>query len=94
LDGSHLTVTSESEEDPNEDETSHQETTTREAEEVEQSDKPRAGSVFPSSDVRLGLWFLIVFLPFIVAAEYIAKGYVLSDQVLHRAIELDSELPS
>jgi len=35
-------------------------------------------------------WVNIRFTPFLVAAEYLAKGYTLSDQVLQRAIELDS----
>jgi hypothetical protein len=34
---------------------------------------------------------LIVCLSFPVAAEYLAKGYVLSDQVLQRAIDLDAK---
>jgi hypothetical protein len=31
-----------------------------------------------------------VVIPFVVAAEYIAKGYKLSDAILQRAIDMDS----
>ncbi|KAI0317651.1 hypothetical protein OF83DRAFT_1171814 [Amylostereum chailletii] len=62
LDGAHLSVTSE---------TVHQdeEESHSPGDHIEQSDKPRAG----------------------IAAEYLAKGYTLSDSVLQRAIQLDSE---
>ncbi len=38
--------------------------------------------------------FLIVHRLLPVAAEYLAKGYTLSDQILQRAIEIDSKSAS
>ena len=54
---------------------------------IEQSDKPRAGSMYSFS-----IFFYLPNFFVIVAAEYLAKGYSLSDQILVRAIELDSKL--
>jgi hypothetical protein len=79
LDGEHLTVTSETEH-PDE----HEPYTAGTP--IGQTDKPRAASAFViSSSSRSPL----IAPP--VAAEYLAKGYVLSDQVLQRAIELDQK---
>jgi len=43
----------------------------------------------------ISLWVFLndssFFLFLAVAAEYLAKGYVLSDRILERAIEIDSE---
>ncbi|KAJ3485840.1 hypothetical protein NLI96_g4663 [Meripilus lineatus] len=66
LDGSHLSVTSDTvhQDTPEEDSAAHSS-----PDGVDQTDKPRAG----------------------IAAEYLAKGYTLSDQILQRAIELDNK---
>lgn len=54
---------------------------------IEQSDKPRAGSMCSIYD------FLSIQANFlVVAAEYLARGYSLSDHILTRAIEMDSKL--
>lgn len=53
----------------------------------DQSDKPRAGSMFISRPLQL----FFVWQIHLVAAEYLAKGYTLSDHILQRAIELDSK---
>jgi len=46
----------------------------------------------PEQEVSLGTFYFItlshVLLP--VVAEYLAKGYKLSDQILERAIDMDS----
>lgn len=55
---------------------------------IEQSDKPRCGSMCCISDFLL---FWLIFFN-VVAAEFIAKGYSLSDHILTRAIEIDSKL--
>jgi len=60
LDGSNITVTSE---------TDHVDEPSTGDHPIDQTDKPRAG----------------------IAAEYLAKGYVLSDQILQRAIDLDQK---
>jgi hypothetical protein len=55
---------------------------------LDQSDKPRAGSK------RLVLLYrsqLTMSGGCLVAAEYLAKGYKLSDSILQRAIQLDGE---
>ena len=56
---------------------------------IEQSDKPRAGSKHRVNHPRHYTEFLTSFLT--VAAEYLAKGYALSDSILERAIEIDSK---
>ena len=53
---------------------------------IEQSDKPRAGSKLLHT-----VFFRLSLTP-LVAAEYIAKGYMLSDAILQRAIDMDSKL--
>ncbi|KAF5391008.1 hypothetical protein D9757_004063 [Collybiopsis confluens] len=64
LDGSTLTVTSDTVH-PDEDEESKDE----HHEHIDQTDKPRAG----------------------IAAEYLSRGYTLSDSILQRAIEMDNQ---
>ncbi|KAF8513787.1 hypothetical protein JB92DRAFT_3096410 [Gautieria morchelliformis] len=66
LDGSHLTVTSDTVHPDAPD--NHEEHPAEDAP-IEQSDKPRAG----------------------IAAEYLARGYKLSDSVLQRAIDIDNK---
>lgn len=57
---------------------------------IEQSDKPRAGSkLLRTAFFRLSHHD---FMTPLVAAEYIAKGYMLSDAILQRAIDMDSKL--
>lgn len=55
---------------------------------IEQSDKPRAGSKLLCTLHQPHHFFINV----TVAAEYIAKGYTLSDSILQRAIDMDSTL--
>ncbi len=82
LDGAHLTITSD--QIPEGKEEGHHD------EHFDQSDKPRAGSecfihirrTYGGHSTRS--WHQ-------VAAEYLAKGYTLSDQILQRAIELDKQ---
>ncbi|KAF8505352.1 hypothetical protein BU17DRAFT_71425 [Hysterangium stoloniferum] len=66
LDGSHLTVTSDSVNPDEPDQPEEKGPATHPH--IDQTDKPRAG----------------------IAAEYLAHGYVLSDHVLRRAIEIDN----
>jgi len=54
---------------------------------IEQSDKPRAGSKLLRT-----VFFKLSHHTSLVAAEYIAKGYMLSDAILQRAIDMDSKL--
>ncbi len=55
---------------------------------IDQSDKPRAGSMCSSHFIpQVTISYRLHLL---VAAEYLAKGYQLSDQILQRAIEIDS----
>lgn len=56
---------------------------------LEQSDKPRAGSKHPP--VSFNLQVAKPTCDRLVAAEYLAKGYKLSDNILQRAIHLDCE---
>ena len=83
LDGAHLTITSDQAAEAKEEGAHH-------GEHIDQSDKPRAGSEcsLPSPRLERGRstrsWQQ-------VAAEYLAKGYTLSDQILQRAIELDKQ---
>ena len=82
LDGAHLTIISDAAEAK--EEGAHHE------EHIDQSDKPRAGSECSLSSCHqeggrsTRSWRQ-------VAAEYLAKGYTLSDQILQRAIELDKQ---
>ncbi|KAG6909262.1 hypothetical protein DXG01_001324 [Tephrocybe rancida] len=64
-----------------------EESTSREGEPIEQSDKPRAGSEL-SVDNAKGL--IAYASNFAVAAEYLARGYILGDHILKRAIDIDS----
>ncbi|ELU38189.1 hypothetical protein AG1IA_07779 [Rhizoctonia solani AG-1 IA] len=64
LDGSAITVTSETEHEDLPHQEHHDETTP-----IQQTDKPRAA----------------------IAAEYLAKGYTLSDNILQKAIDLDQK---
>ncbi|KAI0718189.1 hypothetical protein C8T65DRAFT_827705 [Cerioporus squamosus] len=83
LDGAHLTITSDKVPEGQEEGAHHEE-------HIDQSDKPRAGSECSPFSRRMHRghstrsWHQ-------VAAEYLAKGYTLSDQVLQRAIELDKQ---
>lgn len=54
---------------------------------IDQTDKPRAGSEFAQS--RCISIIQLIYAP--VAAEYLARGYTLSDGILQRAIEIDSK---
>ena len=57
---------------------------------LDQSDKPRAGSeCFISRYI-----YIPTSIDYLVAAEYLAKGYQLSDGILQRAIQLDCEIRS
>ena len=56
---------------------------------LDQSDKPRAGSKHPSVFFRDRKPTMTG--DCLVAAEYLAKGYKLSDGILQRAIQLDSK---
>lgn len=80
MDGASLSVTSD---------VAHQDEEEQSKEEVpiEQSDKPRAGSKLMT---RAGIVYEFL-ISITVAAEYLAKGYVLSDSILERAIEIDSK---
>ena len=85
LDGAHLAITSEHEPVPSKEDEAHHEG------HIDQSDKPRAGStsllppVSPFGHRALNATCQSV------AAEYLARGYTLSDQILQRAIELDQQ---
>jgi hypothetical protein len=57
---------------------------------LDQSDKPRAGSKH-LPPYRLQNQLVIPTYDCLVAAEYLAKGYKLSDNILERAINLDCE---
>jgi hypothetical protein len=80
LDGASLTVTSD---------VAHQdeEEPLKEGVPIEQSDKPRAGSKHKT----WGGIFCGFLTGITVAAEYLAKGYVLSDNILQQAIDMDSK---
>ena len=86
LDGTHLTITSDQEPVAARDEAAHHEG------HIDQSDKPRAGSTYlrPHS-APLSRSCAHGYPPTVVAAEYLARGYTLSDQILQRAIELDQQ---
>ncbi|PIL35165.1 hypothetical protein GSI_02954 [Ganoderma sinense ZZ0214-1] len=90
LDGAHLSIVSdlpEAHAGPEAKETEH-----HPGAHIDQSDKPRAGSESVSSPTppysRGGHLNRALCK---VAAEYLAKGYTLSDQILQRAIELDQQ---
>jgi hypothetical protein len=55
---------------------------------IEQSDKPRAGSKVPFINLSK---FALILIEYAVAAEYLARGYTLSDDILRRAIDIDSK---
>lgn len=52
---------------------------------IDQSDKPRAAS----ESIGVSAVNECRYIMNVVAAEYLAKGYTLSDKVLERAIEID-----
>ena len=81
LDGATLSVTSDVE---HKDEEGADESTP-----IDQTDKPRAGSKYALLAFRIAVNVYCFHDP--VAAEYIARGYKLSDNILQRAIEIDSK---
>ena len=86
LDGAHLAITSEHEPVPSKEDEAHHEG------HIDQSDKPRAGSTFLlRSPIPLFAHSELNTTRQSVAAEYLARGYTLSDQILQRAIELDQQ---
>lgn len=93
LDGAHLSIVSdlpEAHAAPAAKETEHH--AAHPGAPIDQSDKPRAGSEFvssPSPPYSRGGHLNRALCK--VAAEYLAKGYILSDQILQRAIELDQQ---
>ena len=93
LDGAHLSIVSdlpEAHAAPAAKETEHH--AAHPGAPIDQSDKPRAGSEFvssPSPPYSRGGHLNRALCK--VAAEYLAKGYTLSDQILQRAIELDQQ---
>ena len=89
LDGAHLSIVSdlpEAHTAPAAKETEH---AAHPGGHIDQSDKPRAGSESVSHPSSRGGHLNRALCK--VAAEYLAKGYILSDQILQRAIEIDQQ---